>query len=375
MKRILLVGGGHSHVEVLRQFGRAPAAGVELVLVSPHRWTPYSGMLPGLVAGHYTFEEAHIDLERVARFARARFLPTVVTALDPAGRTATLADGARLDFAFVSLDVGSTPATAGIPGAREHALGVKPVDAFLGAWGELLERARTGELRRAVVVGGGAAGIELVLAMQHRVAGVTGRPDAVEWQLVTDVDVLLPAHNETVRRIVRRILARREVEVHLASRVVRVERGTVFAANGYRVAGDAIVWATGAAASPRFAASGLALDDRGFVAVDETLRSTSHPHVFATGDCATMVGHPRPKSGVYAVRQGPPLAANLRAAIEGRPLGRYVPQAQALALISTGDRYAVASRGDWALAGRWVWHWKDWIDRRFMRRYAALPER
>jgi selenide,water dikinase len=225
------------------------------------------------------------------------------------------------------------------------------------------------------VVGGGAAGIELVLAMQHRVAGVTGRPDAVEWQLVTDVDVLLPAHNETVRRIVRRILARREVEVHLSSRVVRVERGTVFAANGYRVAGDAIVWATGAAASPRFAASGLALDDRGFVAVDETLRSTSHPHVFATGDCATMVGHPRPKSGVYAVRQGPPLAANLRAAIEGRPLGRYVPQAQALALISTGDRYAVASRGDWALAGRWVWHWKDWIDRRFMRRYAALPER
>jgi selenide,water dikinase len=375
MKRILLVGGGHSHVEVLRQFGRAPAAGVELVLVSPHRWTPYSGMLPGLVAGHYTFEEAHIDLERVARFARARFLPTVVTALDPAGRTATLADGARLDFDFVSLDVGSTPATAGIPGAREHALGVKPVDAFLGAWGELLERARTGELRRAVVVGGGAAGIELVLAMQHRVAGVTGRPDAVEWQLVTDVDVLLPAHNETVRRIVRRILARREVEVHLSSRVVRVERGTVFAANGYRVAGDAIVWATGAAASPRFAASGLALDDRGFVAVDETLRSSSHPHVFATGDCATMVGHPRPKSGVYAVRQGPPLAANLRAAIEGRPLGRYVPQAQALALISTGDRYAVASRGDWALAGRWVWRWKDWIDRRFMRRYAALPER
>jgi selenide,water dikinase len=375
VKRILLVGGGHSHVEVLRQFGRAPAAGVELVLVSPHRWTPYSGMLPGLVAGHYTFEEAHIDLERVARFARARFLPTVVTALDPAGRTATLADGARLDFDFVSLDVGSTPATAGIPGAREHALGVKPVDAFLGAWGELLERARTGELKRAVVVGGGAAGIELVLAMQHRVAGVTGRPDAVEWQLVTDVDVLLPAHNETVRRIVRRILARREVEVHLSSRVVRVERGTVFAANGYRVAGDAIVWATGAAASPRFAASGLALDDRGFVAVDETLRSTSHPHVFATGDCATMVGHPRPKSGVYAVRQGPPLAANLRAAIEGRPLGRYVPQAQALALISTGDRYAVASRGDWALAGRWVWRWKDWIDRRFMRRYAALPER
>jgi selenide,water dikinase len=372
VKRVLLVGGGHSHVEVLRQFGRAPATGVEFVLVSPNRWTPYSGMLPGLVAGHYTFEQTHIDLERAARFAGARFLPTIATALDPVGRTATLVDGARLEFDFVSLDVGSTPATAGIPGAREHALGVKPVDAFLRAWEAFLERARTGELKRAVVVGGGAAGIEMALAMQHRVASVTGRPDAVEWQLVTDVDVLLPAHNDRTRRIFRRLLAAREVEVHLSSRVVRVERGTVFAANGYRVAGDAIVWATGAAASPRLAASGLAVDDQGFVAVDETLRSTSHRHVFATGDCATIVGHPRPKSGVYAVRQGPPLARNLRAAVEGRALERYVPQVRSLALISTGDRYAVATRGGWALEGRWVWRWKDWIDRRFMRRYAGL---
>ncbi len=371
-RRIVLLGGGHSHVEVLRRFGLAPAADVELVLVSPNRRTPYSGMLPGLVAGHYTFEAAHIDLERVARFAGARFLPTIATGLDPAGRTVTLAEGATLEFDFVSLDVGSTPATAGIPGASAHALGVKPVDAFLRAWNALIERARAGAVKRAVVVGGGAAGIELTLGMQHRIAAATGRRDAVEWQLVTDVDVLLPAHNAKVRRIFRRILAEREVEVHLSSRVARVEPGTVFAANGFRVAGDVIFWATGAAASPRFAASGFAVDDRGFVAVDETLRSISHPNVFAAGDCATIVGHPRPKSGVYAVRQGPPLAQNLRAAMAGRPLERYVPQARSLALISTGDRYAVASRDGWALEGGWVWRWKDWIDRRFMRRYATL---
>jgi selenide,water dikinase len=372
VKRIVLLGGGHSHVEVLRRLGLAPIAGVELVLVSPHRWTPYSGMLPGLVAGHYTFEDAHIDLERVARFAGARFLPTIATGLDPAASAVTLADGTILECDFVSLDVGSTPATAGIPGASVHTLGVKPVDVFLRAWGALIERARGGALKRAVVVGGGAAGIELTLAMQHRIAVATGCRNAVEWQLVTDVDVLLPAHNARVRRIFRRILTEREIEVHLSSRVARVEPGTVFAANGFRVAGDVILWATGAAASPRFAASGLAVDDRGFVAVDETLRSLSHPNVFAAGDCATMVGHPRPKSGVYAVRQGPPLAQNLRAAVAGRPLERYVPQARSLALISTGDRYAIASRDGWTLEGGWVWRWKDWIDRRFMRRYAAL---
>ncbi|HSD54355.1 MAG TPA: FAD-dependent oxidoreductase [Burkholderiales bacterium] len=372
MKRIVLLGGGHSHVEVLRRFGLAPAKEVELVLASPHRRTPYSGMLPGLVAGHYSCEETHIDLERVARFAGARFLTTIATGLDPAGRVVTLADGTALEFDLVSLDIGSTPATAGIPGAAAHALGVKPVDAFLRAWDALIERAQAGALKRAVVVGGGAAGLEMVLAMQHRVGMATGRRDAVEWQLLTDVDVLLPAHGPRVRRIFGRILAEREVEVHLSSRVARVERGVVCAANGYRVAGDFILWATGAAAPPRLPGSGLAVDDRGFVAVDETLRSTSHPHVFAAGDCATILGHPRPKSGVYAVRQGPPLAANLRAAAAGRPLARYVPQPRALALISTGDRYAVASRGASALEGAWVWRWKDWIDRRFMRRYARL---
>lgn len=372
MKRIVLVGGGHTHVEVLRRFGLAPLAGVEVVLVSPHKWTPYSGMLPGLVAGHYAFEETHIDLERVARFAGARFLPTLVTGLDPAGRAGRLADGTALEFDLVSLDVGSTPATAGIPGAAAYAIGMKPVDAFLRTWEGVIERARSGAVKRAVVVGGGAAGIEMVLAMQHRLAAATGRPDAVEWQLVTDVDDLLPFHNARARRIIDRVLAERGVEVHRSSRVARVEPGVVWAAGGSRVAGDVIVWSTGAAASPWLARSGLAVDALGFVAVDERLRSTSHPHVFAAGDCATMLGHPRPKSGVYAVRQGPPLAANLRAAIEGCPLERYLPQERALALISTGDRYAVASRGAWALEGRWVWRWKDWIDRGFMRRYASL---
>ena len=373
MKRLVLCGGGHSHLEVLRRFGLAREPRVELVLVSPNRWTPYSGMLPGLVAGHYAFEDVHIDLERLARFARARFLPTVIARLEPDSRIVTLGDGGRLEFDIASLDIGSTPASAGVPGASEHAVGVKPVEVFLREWARALERARTGTLQRGVVVGGGAAGLELVLAMQHRFARETGRRDAVDWHLLTDVDALLPMHNARVRAIFRRLLAEREIEVHLASPVVQVEPGVAFAAGGFRVRGDLIVWATGAAASPRLAAAGLAVDERGFVAVDATLRSVSHPHVFAAGDCATMVGHPRPKSGVYAVRQGPPLAANLRAAASGRPLEAYTPQARALSLISAGDRYAVASRGGWAFEGGWVWRWKDRIDRRFVRRYADLP--
>jgi selenide,water dikinase len=143
------------------------------------------------------------------------------------------------------------------------------------------------------------------------------------------------------------------------------------AADGRRIEADAIVWATGAAALPWLRGLGVALDAAGFVVVNESLQSISDAHVFAVGDCATMVGHPRPRSGVFAVRQGPPLAANLRAALTGRLLARYVPQERALSLVSAGDRYAVASRGRWAAEGRWAWRWKDWIDRRFVARYRV----
>jgi selenide,water dikinase len=372
VKRLLLVGGGHAHVEVLRRFGRAPLDGVELVLVSPHRLTPYSGMLPGLVAGHYAHAAVHIDLARVARFAGARFLQTLATGVDPRRRIATLADGATLEFDLVSLDVGSAPASAGVPGAADHAVGLKPVDRFLAAWDGWRAQARNGALRRLLVVGGGAAGVEIVCAMHHRLARETGRPDAVACALATDVDRLLPMHPPRVQALLARILGERGIALHLATPAARIEPGAMITATGERIPADAIAWATGAAAPAWLRGLGVALDAGGFVAVNESLQSISDERVFAAGDCATVIGHPRPRAGVFAVRQGPPLAANLRAALAGRPLARYVPQERALALISTGDRYAVAARGGWAAEGRWVWRWKDWIDRRFVRRYAAL---
>jgi selenide, water dikinase len=372
VKRLVLVGGGHAHVEVLRRFGRAPLPGLELALVSPHRLTPYSGMLPGLFAGHYPHAAVHIDLERVARFAGARFFAARAAGIDARRRAVTIADDGSLEFDLVSLDVGSTPATAGVPGAAEHAAGLKPVDRFLDIWDSWRARARDGALKRLLVVGGGAAGIETVLALHYRLARDTGRADAVECVLATDVDRLLPLHSPRVQAILARILAERGIRLHLATPAARIERGALVAANGDRIAADAIVWATGAAAPPWLRRIGVALDAGGFVAVNESLQSISDERVFAAGDCATMADHPRPKSGVFAVRQGPPLAANLRAALAGRPVARYVPQEHALALISTGDRYAVASRGAWATEGRWVWRWKDWIDRRFVARYARL---
>jgi len=368
MKKLVLLGGGHAHVEVLRRFGLRPMSGIELTLVSPNRHTPYSGMLPGLVAGHYSFDECHIDLEPLAQFAGARFLQTSASALDPAQRSVTLADGSTIDYDVVSIDVGSTPPAHGIAGAAEHTIPVRPVKDFLAAWETLIVRVREGAVHSLAMVGGGAAGVEVLLAMQHHLAQL-GVPRSLRCVLITDTSQLLANHTRGVRATLTRSLARKNVEVHCATRIVRVEANTLIAESGARIATDAIFLATGATAPPWLAASGLALNDEKFININKYLQSICHAEVFAAGDCATIEGKFYPKSGVYAVRQGPPLAENLRRALRGEALVAYDPQPRSLALISTGEQRAVASYGPISFHGNWVWRWKNQIDHGFMAKY------
>lgn len=367
MKKLVIIGGGHAHVEVLRQLGANPLPGVEITLISPDRHTPYSGMLPGLVAGHYTFDECHIDLAPLAQFAGARFLQISVAAIDPARRVITLEDAAQFTYDIASIDVGSTPPAQQIAGAREHAMAVKPVKHLLTAWDTLIARVRAGEVRSLAMVGGGAAGVEMLLAMQHRLTQL--RLPALRYVLVTDTPQLLVQHARGVRATLTRSLARKRVEVHAATRITRIDPQTLVSENGQRIAADAIFLATGAAAPPWLMASGLALNPRQFLNINRHLQSTSHPEVFAAGDCATIEGQVYPKSGVYAVRQGPPLAQNLRRVLRGESLIDYTPQPRTLALISTGEQHAIASWGPLSCHGNWVWRWKDSIDRKFMAKY------
>ena len=367
MKELVLAGGGHSHVEVLRRFALDPPAGVRVVLVSPARYTPYSGMLPGLVAGHYAFRDAHIDLESLARSAKAAFLRDAVVALDPDAKTLRLESGREIGYDVASIDIGSTSARAGITGV-ERAIPVKPVDAFLAHLDRLEALALAKRLGSIAVIGAGAAGIEILLAMQYRLSRNGHR---IAFGVVADTPTILPGHRPRVRRIFERLLAERGVTVFAGAPATRIDAAGVEIGDGTRVAADAVVLATGAAPARWPRESGLAVDARGFIRVDQSLQSVSHAGVFAAGDIASIDDHPRPKSGVYAVRQGPPLAENLRAALAGRPLSRIVPQKEALALISAGDRYAVASRGLLVLEGAWVWKWKDRVDRGFMARYRV----
>jgi selenide,water dikinase len=366
-QRLLLAGGGHSHVEVLRRWALAPEPGTTVTLISPDRFTAYSGMLPGLIAGHYRHDECHIDLDVLCAAAGATRIAALVTALDPATRQVTTSRGETLAYDWLAIDVGSTPATAGIQGAGRHGIAVRPVARFLVQWDELRAATLTAPRElELVVVGGGAAGVEVVLAMQQRIAADGGR---ARFTLVGDGAGLMPAHPAAVGRRFRQLLDERGIRLCLGQPVSRVAAGTLELADGTALPFDDVFWITGAGAPSWPRLSGLDCDARGFILVDVTLRSVSHPQVFASGDIAGMIDAPRPKSGVYAVRQGPPLHDNLRCALRGQPLRDYRPQPRALALIGCGDRSAVAVYGPLSWHGRWVWRWKNRIDRAFMARY------
>ena len=368
---LVLVGGGHAHVHVLKNFAMRPVPGVRVTLVARDVETPYSGMLPGWVAGHYRFDECHIDLGRLARFAGARLIHDEAIGVERGDRHVLCRAHPPIRYDLLSLDIGSTPRANDVPGAIEHTIAVKPIAHFAARWQALLGRARAMRRLRLAVVGGGAGGVELTLSAQHRLSGLCDGP--VEITLVTR-DALLPSHNRRVRLRFERIFVERGIALLTGSEIMRVEPGALVCADGRRIGFDEALWVTEAGAASWLAETGLPLTADGFVAIDETLRSPADRCIFATGDVATMIAHPRDKAGVYAVRQGRPLAANLRRALAGERLRRAVPQRRGLALIGTGDGHAVASRGPFAAQGAYLWRLKEWIDRRWMRRYRELPE-
>ena len=379
IKDLVLVGGGHSHVAVLKSFGMKPMPGVRLTLICRDTHTPYSGMLPGLVAGHYDLDEAHIDLGPLCRFAGARFYHDEAAALDLENRLVQCRDRPPVQYDILSINIGSTPRAADVPGAAGNVVPVKPINGFLAHWERMKERILAhNDGVRIGVVGAGAGGVEILLAIQYRLRRLFAErgqnDDHLEYYLFSDTREILPSHNAGARRAFERVLRERNVQVLTGHTIVKVAPGRLTSADGAEYALDEILWVTAAGAPPWPGESGLRVDALGFIEVNDSLQSVSHPSVFAAGDVAAVVNHPRPKSGVFAVRQGNPLARNLERALVGRPLVPFSPQHNFLSLITTGDRYAVASRGRWALGGRLLWHWKNRIDRRFMRKYNELPE-
>lgn len=353
---LLLAGAGHAHLGVLRLWmsGQRPKGRIGLISPGPYAW--YSGMLPGLLAGRYRAEQCRIPLQALCAAAGVELLQGQVERLDSSARCVELADGRQYSATWLSLNLGSIPKAPQVGESLLDILPVKPFDSFLQGWQRWQQAPQA-----LAILGGGAAGVELALAVALQVPQLT---------LLSSARVLA-GHPRALRQRALR---------HLADAGVRVEEGVVVDSvhGDALVAGDRLVWcgtrvilATGASALPWLGLSGLDCDERGFVRVGQTLQSLSHPHIFAAGDCASLTATPR--SGVYAVRQGPVLAANLGAALSGQPLTRFQPQRRALALLADGQGGALLSWSGMTAEGALLGRWKDRLDRRFIDRHHGAP--
>ena len=378
VKHLVLIGGGHSHLAVLRSLGMKPVPGLMVTLISREILVPYSGALPAFIAGLYQPEDMFLDLRPLARFGGARLIQADIDSIDLDARNIVLPQRPELSFDVLSLNIGSIPDTSGMPGAAEHTVGVKPIDGFLAAWEEIRKQAvwslRQGRDYKLAIVGGGPASVELACAARARIRKDSGDTDAeLAISIVSAAAEILPSHNQRARDCVRAEMEQKGIATLTGIHVSGFSANTVLCENGDKIEADSIVVATGAIMPAWPVKAGLATTADGFLEVNRHLQSTSHEFVFVAGDAATIQGMERPKSGVYAVRHGKPLASNLLRYATGRRLVRFTPQRHALAMLNLGDGRALASRNKLFFQGRWVWRLKHWIDQRFLRKYRELP--
>ncbi len=368
-KDLVFVGGGHSHALVLRKWAMNPLPGVRITLISPQAMTPYSGMLPGLIAGHYSFAETHIDLVKLSLWANIRFIQDSVTAIDVETNTLKLANRPAIEFDVVSIDIGSTP-NQQIEGSAEFSTPVKPISGFYQCWSLIQKKVQQNRVKSLSVVGGGAGSVEVIMAMAFKLTPINS---SLKYHLVTSSDDILPTYNRSVVKRVKHQFKKYKIDIHTSSRVEKLSQGILHCQNSNQILTDEIIWCIQASGSSWLKQSRLECDDAGFMKVRQTLQSLHYDYIFAAGDIANMVADPRPKAGVYAVRQAEILFDNLRAQLLSQSLVDYKPQDGFLSLLALGEKQATGSKSIFSFSGDWVWRWKNSIDVKFMDQFHQLP--
>ncbi len=371
MRRLVLVGGGHAHVEVLRAAARTPMRGVEITLVSPFARQLYSSTMPSQLREGADEESRAFDLRSLCRAADARYIEGSADHVVSGAHPVVHAAGETLACDALSLDIGSIPAGLATPGVREHAFAIRPLSRWRDLLARIAELTRSGASAPCCVVGGGAGGIELALALEHRLRAsrVDGRVS-----LVDEAQRLMPGIPERATTRVVAMLRARGITIHTGASVSRVDREAVTLGDGMRVESVLTIWATGADAPPLIGSSGLPADADGYLLVDESLQSIDGSPIWGAGDCIALRHAPwAPKSGVMAVRAAPILAHNLRAAMEGGAMRRYHPQRYAMAILDTSDERGLLMWRSLTSHSRWALALKSTIDQRFLARYRATP--
>ncbi|MGS2742701.1 FAD-dependent oxidoreductase [Halomonas sp. LS-001] len=371
MKKLLLIGAGHAHAFVLEAFARRPDPTIAITVVSDSALAAYSGSVPAWLAGECTLRETQIDVAALCQQAGATLIQSPVVALDHPARQVTLANGEVHDFDVASFNIGSTLTQPDVQGEQPpYLLAMRPLSSLHHRWQALQERINAlpaDSTQQVVSVGGGAASCETLMSVLAQLR--KERPD-IDWHghLLSAAPTLLSDAGWLPRQLTARALKRAGIQVHHERRGKALVDGGVLDHQGALLPADIVLWATGAVGHRWLSDTSLPLDEKRFIAIDPTMTIAGTQHLFAAGDCAHF-SPPLPKAGVYAVRQGPVLAENLRAACHSHALTTWQPPKHVLALIGTGDGHAIASRGPIGFSGKWVWKWKKRIDARFIARF------
>ncbi|MFT5083563.1 MAG: selenide,water dikinase, partial [Lentisphaeria bacterium] len=371
VKDIVLVGGGHTHALLIRMWAMNPTPGLRLTLISPNVHTPYSGMLPGFIAGHYSFDQIHIDLHKVCAWAGVRFIQAQATAIDTRAQAIKLSIRPAIEYDICSIDIGSTP-NKKIPGSEAFAVPVKPISEFAQHWlalkQQLLHNNNAAPLKVAMI-GGGAGGVEIITAMQYWSKQNTCN---AEFCLISRGKSLLEGYPKPLQKKLLHHLQTNDIHYKLNFDTQAIDQSHIVSDTD-RHAYDKVFYCTQASAANWLRSSDLALTENGFIQVNDQLQSLRHANIFAAGDISHQVKHPSPKAGVYAVRMAPTLFNNIIHLALNKPLQAFKPQKNFLSLLALGEKTALGSRRFFSFGGKWVWRLKDKIDSQFMNQFHKLP--
>ena len=366
-RTLILVGGGHSHALLLKKLSKRPIPDLSIILVSPNQLTPYSGMLPGLIAGHYDHQDIHIDLAKLSNETGIQFIEDRARSLSPNQQKLTLSSGKVLGYDLISFDTGATPDLT-IPGAAEYTIPVKPIDNFYNRWHDLLNNKALSESKTLSVIGSGAAGVELILAFHHRLKdqASANKQKPIQLQLIVRGSAILAGYPDKVIQAIKKKLSEANITIHTEFDVHEVKSDELIAQNDRALKSHINFWCTQVKGAEWLKDTQLDLSEQGFIRVRPTLQSKSYDTVFAVGDVCHFDPSPLPKAGVYAVRMTDTLNHNIRAKLANKPLKTYQPQTDFLSLLACGDKTAVGCKQGFTIKGRWVWKLKNRIDQKFM---------
>ena len=369
-RHLVLVGGGHAHMTVMLKVDEFVRRGHRVTLIGPSPYHYYSGMGPGMLSEIYRPQDIRFHVSKMVQDRGAAFIEGTVKRVDPKRRKLFLSTRKEIGYDVVSFNIGSSVPAEALTGGDKNVITVKPIVNLLRAQQTILELLQKGE-PRLLVIGGGPAGLEI---------------SANCWRLVHDYasrahitllagPQLLPSVPQKVRQIAIQSLASRGITVAEGPFVKRITRGSALTEDGREFPFDLAFLALGVRPAGLFKESGFAAGDDGGLLVNEYLQSLSYPEIFGGGDCISF--HPRPlaKVGVYAVRQNPILYHNLMAALEGGELKPFDPGGAYLLIFNLGDGTGIYFKKSRVFDGRLAFYLKDYIDRKFMKRFQVSGER